>query len=216
MKTLNRNRKGKYNKRYGLPIGFSEIILLALIAILAFSCGKKEIRCVLPKGLIPYELGQIISFTDNEGETIDLTVTENKTKWVRQDLDSGGMIDLYYSWSEVKTVILKSEANNLEIKLENGYAYGEGDASCKDASVYINFYINDSWKFEYRLKYDCEGNFRNNDNIFLHENLEINGKVYYDVIELKEYYFLLYNQAYGILQISIDGAHFLTINPKDK
>jgi len=68
--------------------------------------------------------------------------------------------------------------------------------------------------------------------LYLTENyksLEINGKVYYEVVEQKYnstvydgrggqskvFFQLFYNKTYGILQINRDGENFLTINSKE-
>ena len=53
---------------------------------------------------------------------------------------------------------------------------------------------------------------------YFYKSLEINGKVYFDVVELKDgftnYWFkqLFYNKTYGILQINRDDKNSLTIN----
>ena len=200
-----------------------KIILLAFVAVAVFASScKKEIKYEFPKGLIPYELGQIISFTDNEGKVIDLTVTENSTKWIREDIDSGGLIDDEYTLSEIKTVVLKSEANNFEIRLVNGY-HSDCDP-CKDYTLRIGIYVNNRW--DCILSFDRKGNYLNHGgSTSFHESLEINGKVYLNVVEkigcmdhgvYDGSYQLYYNKPYGILQINREGENFLTLNHSNR
>ena len=177
-----------------------KMILLAFVAILISSFKKEFERYELPEGLIPYELGQIISFIDSEGQAIDLIVIENNTEWIQ---DPDGAFGNYTSY-EKKTIILKSEANNLEIKLQINW-------SSTDRLLFTIF-INNSWEFA--LTSDKKGKFLYNGYNYFYESLEINGKVYYDVVEHQYHVFkqLFYNKTYGILQINMGGENFLTIN----
>ena len=189
------------------------LIILALLAALASSCKGKEIgRCGLTeaeKQLIPYELKQVVSFIDGEGQTIELTVISNETKWNKEKEDGFG--DDYVSF-EIKSVILRSEPNNLEIKLENIYPEV---CNSKYYTLYIRIRINDGWGFT--LKSNSEGIFQHT----AYSSLEINGKVYHDVVELKvdanyPYRQLYYSKTYGILQINRDGENFLTLNHSNR
>ena len=118
-----------------------KIILLAFVAVFVFSSCERELyRWELPEGLIPYELGQIISFIDSSGLTFDVIVIESNTEWIRES--EGGAFRDDYASSEKKTVILRSEPNNLEIKLR---AYiPDCCLSCKDYS-YFNILVNNNW-----------------------------------------------------------------------
>ena len=196
-----------------------KIILLALIAVFASSCKGEEIRrCGLTeaeKQLIPYELKQVVSFINSEGRDIDLTVISSETKWDKEKED--GISDDYVSF-EIKSVILKSDPNNLKIELRianSDCLYGENNSL-----LWIT--INDNWSVF--LNSDTEGNFLIDNFVSFHKSIEINNKVYYDVAEKKynwttfdgvngQYQFF-YNKTYGILQVNRDGKNFLTLNPK--
>ena len=208
-------------KKYGLQICVSEIILLALVSVFAFSsCKGEEIcRSELSEGrkqLIPYEKGQVISFIDIKEQVIDLTVTESKMEWWQIKKD--GFTDDYSS-TQVKSVTLKSISGNIEISLEINAdgCFSDGGYSMLDIS------INNNWGIV--LLSDTEGNLWTDSNTSFHKSIEINGNVYYDVFEQKidaavhygEYFpskQLFYNKTYGILQINRDGKNFLTLNPK--
>ena len=190
-----------------------KIILLAFVAVAVFASScKKEIKYEFPKGLIPYELGQIISFIDSSGQTFDVIVTESNTEWY-QESEGSFFFDGYIS-IETKKVTLKSEANNLEIKLQNNWPSSD--------RILLGIYINNSREFT--LTSDNRGNFLNNAHnttysTFFYESLEINGKVYHDVVEHKnnttDYHLfkqLFYNKTYGILQVNMGGENFLTLN----
>ena len=73
----------------------------------------------------------------------------------------------------------------------------------------------------YEIHYDNEGKFLEY-GTFTHDSKEINGKVYYDVVECNTSNDvngkptiptqLFYNKTCGILQINRDGENFLTLN----
>ena len=202
-----------------------KIILLALIAILAASSKGEEIEYFdlteAQKQLIPYENGQVISFIDGVGEAIDVTVIRSELLWLKFEED-----DTYVMYRR-KLATLKSELDNFEIDLfiDAEYEYlseNYFDWFCID----IKPDTIDRWCYFFYS--DKEENLPDDHPFYIvetHNNLEINGKVYYDVVEQKYTgtfadeeggqfevaFHLFYNKTYGILQVDRDGRNFLTI-----
>jgi len=188
------------------------LILLALLAIFAFSSckgGEEICRSELSEGKkqsIPYEKGQVISFINAKGQVIDFTVTESKMEW--KQIPEDGLTDDYSS-IQIKSATLKSIPSDLEISLKVN-----ADGCLQDGYSLLNIEINNDWGIS--LISDAEGNLWTDSKTSFHKNIEINGKVYYDVFEQKTYTSvqLFYNKTYGILQINRYGENFLTLNPK--
>ena len=195
------------------------LTVLTLLAILTTACSRELERCALTeeqKKVIPYEKGQIISFIDDTGQTVDLTVTESKTEWYKET--EGSFRDDYISF-EIKTVILKSESNKLNVNLK----IFNPCSSNLNYSI-LDIIIDNDWWFG--LGAYSDGIFLTNSANFLLDSIEVNQKVYYNVIEQKHNkeafdstggrieipMQLFYNKTSGILQINRDGENFLTIS----
>ena len=155
-----------------------KIILLAFLAIFTFlNCKGEELgRCDLPNGLIPYKKEQVYSFIDGTGQTIEVPVIESKWRWLtsRDETERD-----YYTYRN-QIVELDSEPNNLNIYFRldaNGCMTGKDyneigiAVTLLDKSFVVGLYV------------DAEGNFLTDNSTFFHESIEINGKVYHDVIE---------------------------------
>lgn len=206
------------------------LIFLTLLVILVSSCnscGKELGRYDVTeahKQLIPYKDGQSISCIGSAGQSIDITVTKSDFSWFRHDIDEDYCGD--YIMFKVAGVHLKSEPNDIQIGLAIGasdYFYGNYDGLLNVTIKPDNVYTR--WQ-HFFLYSDAEGNFIPDTSTSFHKSIEINGKVYYDVVEQnrvladegisKPYRILLqlfYNKTYGILQINRDGENFLTIAP---
>jgi hypothetical protein len=201
--------------------------LLALLLVLFFSCRdysditKYFELTEAEKRLIPYELGQIVSFIDSTGQSFDVTVTENTIYW-----ESSVDPDPYYAvYTQVKTVRLQSDDVNFNIIL-----------NISGGSFTIYSYIHfDLWFY---LGYKRERFVTEKPGVtgaqYLHNRLEINNKIYYDVVEkimnyekrdengnLDENGHILvykytrsiyYNKTYGILQLKDRDKVLFTIN----
>ena len=194
---------------------------LILLAVLNTACSRELGRCGLTeeqKKVIPYEKGQIISFIDGADQAVDLTVTEIKTEWYKET--EGSFRDDYVSLG-IKTAMLKSESNKLEIYLRlvaNGCSYGNDYCSLE---IRVTPTPNQGY---FKFTSDAEGIFLTFGSPSFHDSIEINNKVYYDVAESKFYSTshnvnvpeipmqLFYNKTCGILQINRDGENFLTIS----
>ncbi|MDR2840210.1 MAG: hypothetical protein LBV75_02935 [Paludibacter sp.] len=180
------------------------LITLAL-AVLVSSCYRvKDLGTFdltnAQKQVIPYEKGQVISFIDSTGRSIDLTVTESELFWNQGRPNDEGWDYYHY---RVKTATLKSAQNSKISFVLMIDAY--------------NCFEEDYCKFEvaaFSFNVDVEGNFLTGT---FHDSIEINNKVYYDVIEAENTYpnptQLFYNKTYGILQFKKDvSGIFLTLN----
>ncbi len=183
-----------------------EIILLAFVAVLVSSCkGEEDIRLKLTeadKQMIPYKLGQTVSFINSSGQVFDVTVTEDKTDW--WVLDEGVSIDR-------RAVRLQSEFDNIDIELfVDGCIYA-------DAINFVRISVSDCGLFE--LYFDSkEGQLLDHtpyEEVYFYDSLKINNKVYYDVVEdkvldgIRQFF---YNKTYGILQVNKNGEPLLTRN----
>ena len=200
------------------------LIFLTLLAVLTSvtvvsSCMKsKEIkRCKLAdaeKLLIPYKLGQIVSFIDSTGTVIAFTVTENKTEW---SSDREGSFRSDYMSNEVKKTTLQSESKNLEISLYISNANCNPDyynPSIFDTGWLSIHFQSPSVSVYAVLSTDTRGNFLFNvsesNSTSKHNSMEFNNKVFYEVIEYNNEWKnndqitttqLFYNKTFGVLQI---------------
>ena len=176
-------------------------ISLALLTVLVTSCNKPvymyyELTNV-DKQMIPYELGQTVSFIDSEGQPFILTVTTDTTV-----LFTDREMDNLYLTIYRRVVRLQSDSLRISLSVTAKYPKDSYNTIDIDIRLIPSVY----------LHYDKSGNFLTNTFNFFHDSIEINGKVYYDVIEQKGNTQLFYNKTYGILQINRDGENFLTIN----
>ena len=190
------------------------LISLALFAILIISCNKIRYwyyeLTEVDKQIIPYELGQTVSFIDSEGYPFILTVQQDTTYLIADRL-SGSNI---YKMIGRRVVKLQSESLIISLAVE-GYS---PDDRYNTIDVFISI-VELGTSLYYGIRYDKKGEFLGSG---IHNSMDINGKVYYDVVECNTSKDvngqptiptqLFYNKTYGILQINRDGENFLTIN----
>jgi len=203
------------------------IILLILAAILAASSKGEEVESFdvtkMQKQLIPYENEQIIRYIDSAGQAVDITIIKSEQTWIRGDFEE----DDEYVIRRRKSTTLKSELENFEIDL---FFYPKYDHLTENYSgwfcIDIKLNTTDWWcHFFYS---DEDGNLTSDYPYYIietHKSLEINGKVYCDVVEQRYTglayddrvvdSYLFYNKTYGILQIDRDGKNILTIVPDE-
>jgi len=195
----------------------AKILIILILSVVLSSCDDgKVIRCDLTeaqKQIIPsYEKGKI-SFIDGAGQTVYLTI-ENHLYWhsISKNHD-----EYYY---KLKAVTLKSRPDDLVIGLNLIADGGLSEDKYKVSSGYvnssflvnINTYAHSTRIASFGLTVDTEGNFLINSSMAFHDSLEINGKVYFDVVEKNEGSMqLFYSKTYGILQFRKEGANFLTL-----
>jgi len=196
------------------------LLALALVAVLATSCKSEEEveRLDLTEAQIqsiPYEKGQVVRFINGAGQVVNFTVIKSKLSWSQED-------EVMY---RVRSASLESESDNFRINL--GISGSNHYSTSLD--IQIRRGTNMDWNWMHFLSVDVEGNFRISTygytSTSFHESLEINGKVYYDVIEQKSEYEgtylrripiqLFYNKTYGVLQANREGQNVLTIVPDE-
>lgn len=200
-----------------------KMILLALFATLMLSCNGNEImRCdfsEVEKQLIPYKKGKIYSFIDGAGKTINIPVIRVETRWPESRDDT--QRDYYTFRSDI--VELNSEQDNLNIH----FRFDANDCILKrgyNKIVFSVVHFGTSSVFILRSNADgiLVGDYDEGVivNTSYHESIEINGKVYYDVIVQsfvtndKTSIQLFFNKTYGILQIVRNDKNFLTLIPE--
>ena len=190
-------------------------ILLALLTGLITSCTRPVYQSheltEVDYQMIPYKLGQTVGFIDYEGQPFILTVTEDTTRFSM----SRQMDNLYYMYSS-RTVRLQSEKLRIFLSIDSHRSFEVYNV----INVSINTNIETTWSY-YAIYYDKEGKFSEYGGGSIHDSIDIDGKVYYDVVEcntnkganeqpaVPTQFF--YNKTYGILQINIDGENFCTI-----
>ena len=203
-----------------------KIIVLALLAILVSSCicwGVRDVDCYLTdvqKQFIPYKEGQVFSFTKSTGQTLDFTVSGVQVVPFEYRL---GAYCTVYVVGEEKFASLRSESGTYRINIRS--TFNSSHSCCGYRSLQISI-----TNMVFVLNAGNEGVFLISDDFtFLFDSLEINGKVYYDVVKQKRLQWhnvpigsderleptswqLFYNKTYGILQIKRDGENFLVLN----
>jgi len=193
----------------------TKILIILILPVVLASCNEKIVAyndlTEAQLQLIPYEMGQVISFIDGAGQTVDLTVTRNELKWFR--LSSGGLIEDYieYRW---KFVTLKGGYFKIELDLVADDDFPKKKVKSKYRYVNCSLTVNIGSGRSFYLTADPEGTFFNsyNSSMAFHDSMEINGKVYYNVVEQnKESKQLFYNKTYGILQFRNSGINELTL-----
>jgi hypothetical protein len=159
--------------------------------------------------MIPYYLGQTVSFINSSEKPFVLIVTMDSIIW-RYDEDDIGIIH-----RQERIVRLSSNLTNFYIELK-----------VTVSNLYIILYSN--FKSSYWLSYDEKGIYYKKDNYendrqYPLDSIEINNKIYYDVVERINTYVenglderhtrsLLYNKSQGILQAKDKDKILFTID----
>ena len=213
-----------------------KILLWALLAIFtSSSCKGEELyRNELTdavKQVIPYKSGQTVSFINNEGQPLDLFVTKDELGWNKYREGGGAKVD-YISYQR-KTIELETKSKDFKIYVQLFANSHYSNETNTNGELRIETYV--QWKHYLQSKigfyadYDAEGKMLSKSNKIIHESIEINKKIFHDVIELSGTYDgfdggggqfasstqLFYNKTYGILQINIGKENFLTLIPEN-
>lgn len=180
-------------KKYGL---------LIVCATLFASCGKHTEYYYLSdtvKQLVPYQLGTTERFTDENGNTLALTVESIKDDW--------------WSISEHPPVIteLHFQCRNIKLQSENGSDGIDLTISAWDQDIDLTFRPCGK---QVTIGFDASGNLfaRLGDSITVYDSILIGGQMYYDVVRTQKLHYYsgcyqlgplqcYYNKPYGILQV---------------
>lgn len=173
------------------------------------SLSESEIK------LIPYSINQSINFKHSNGFIFNFIVTQDTYNWNSDNYCDECCGGEYTSYQE-RLVSLESEYPEFNISLSlNSLSYFENEEKIMD--ININRY-NSKLKYNDNSKLICE-------NIICHNEIVINDKTYYNVIEseLKNNYdtnssinlfpqIILYNNNFGIIQIKMSNNETYSIN----
>jgi hypothetical protein len=166
--------------------------------------------------LIPYSLNQSVNFKHSNGFTFNFIVQQDTYSWKSHSYCDECCGGEYTSYQE-KFVTLVSEYPEFNISLSlNSLQYFEIERKFMD--IKINRYSTD-------LKYDGNSNFTC-DNVICHDEIVVNGKTYFNVLEseLENNYNtnnsaitlypqkILYNKEFGIIQIKISNNETYSLN----
>ena len=197
------------------------LIILSLFSFILFSCWKREYTYYkitdTDINMIPYRLEQTVNFIDSLELPFVMTVKEDYITWVLySDIVKG----------ECRSVILQSKKNSLPIELLVGASENEFEKK------YISIYIN---PFGFWIRYDLDGQFvtdtEGENKQYFHDSIEINNKIYYNVVEyikVEDFGYndeilskdrlpmrLIYNKTEGILQLEDKDKVLFSIVNKD-
>lgn len=200
------------------------ILLGFLILPPSCICNNRKIGNVylLPahQESIPYKKGDICSYIDKKGNTIRFFATKQKHNKMQVNVQEGGACSDYFVFEE-EVITLKSELNNSEIGEINlinsiDYEYDNNwqlqfDNNISRLFIFLGS-INNYPHF--KLKCNQDGKFLTNHETFFYKTIEINNKIYGDVIEhrLDDKNSVFYNHVYGILKLTQSGEDILIIN----
>lgn len=173
------------------------------------SLSESEIK------LIPYSINQSINFKHSNGFIFNFIVTQDTYNWNSDNYCDECCGGEYTSYQE-RLVSLESEYPEFNISLSlNSLPYFENEEKIMD--ININRY-NSKLKYDDNSKLICE-------NVICHNEIIINDKTYYNVIEseLKNNYdtnssinlfpqIILYNNNFGIIQIKMSNNETYSIN----
>lgn len=190
-------------------------ILLVLLVGLIVSCNRPVYRdyklTEVDKQMIPYKLGQTVSCIDSEGQLFILTVTEDTTY-----ISTGREWDNLYVEYSYRVVRLQSETLSITLSIISN----KPDDRYNTIRVFIGVGVDVAFSY-YEIYYDKEGKFLEQGGSILHNSIDIDGKVYYNVVECNTNRGVnweptvpmqfFYNKTYGILQINRDGENFCTL-----
>ena len=164
--------------------------------------------------IMPYEQGELLSFTHSNGYTFDIAVEESNVRWEKlHDFCEWFCCPPTYISVQTKTAKLVSTYPKLifEITIE-GNSYLHSD--------YKGFNITLNNKHQATILYNDEYNFETDSasNIFFYESMEISGKNYQNVVEkhFDSHYYIsdttlllpksvYYNKLSGLLMLKMSN-----------
>ena len=204
------------------------LIAIAGLMVLATSCntdewychsrneGKVELLSVHKKS-IPYQEGNVSSFTDNNGHIVQFSVTA-KNNWKQENAEAIDHISCSdYFLFEEDVITLKAESDNMRISQINicrtVHTYRNNNAELKWDSNICGIYVEFVGLNKFMFKYNQDGYFLTEEATSFHKTMKIGDQIYDDVVENRNGNdVLFYNQTYGILKVTQSGKDVLTIN----
>ena len=169
------------------------LALLMGLCVLLSSCNKVDRYYLkgVDKEMIPYQLGDTVCFFDDNGSPITLAVTNIEDVW---DVEDDAKSEI---WRQIRYVQLQQKRGDLGLTFQIwGLSYNgvnNRPLTIRATPALIST----------TMLYDLSRNFKR---IKVYDTLLIGNQEYYDVAEQRELYKndtqqLLYNKAYGVLQM---------------
>jgi hypothetical protein len=169
--------------------------------------------------ILPYSLNQVVPFEHSNGYKFDLKVTKNSLEWKEDHpFCEYGCCDAGYFSYQNKTVVLSSSYPALNIEFQMN-ANDEPADQFQSNSLYIKI----NWNQNAQILYDSLFEIQASQGKIFYDSLLINQKMYYKVIEsdlitnystdstVIEPKSILYNKAFGLLQIKISNNETYSI-----
>ena len=172
------------------------LIAIAGLLLLATSCVATEMNFSpltdVDKQMIPYKPDDKIRFKNAQGDTLTMTIVRDITAWAVFE-----EVMAYQS----RLVWLKSRTTDerIDLLLDGWYT------GCTDITIRIHPNMGDV-----RIPYDKNGDFSS----VVHESLQIDNHIYYDVTEVNGDVQCFYNKTYGLLQVKKKGKMVFVLIPK--
>lgn len=205
------------------------IILIVSAVLFSSCCSPKEVARLRftkaqEKLFPPYRQDGIYSFSDQQGNTVDLLVTKRNKWWTQEDAWDDSFCPADYIRYESETIELSADSSNLSIQFQMSfYVSWANDPSLTwdDDYCLLNIGMNiaySTWN-EYMsvgFKISDKGAYIVESSSF-HETIEINSYIYKDVVEMTQTIknnvpvVLFYNKDYGIIQITVNNENYLSL-----
>ena len=205
-------------------------IILTILAVLLSSCchPKEKAKLQFTKAqkqlFPPYQQDSIYSFVDQQGNTVDLQVTQRNKWWNQEDAWDDGYCPADYIRYESEIIELNSTSNDFSIQFQMSFYVSwetdpwltwHKDYCLLDIKTNIVYH---SWKesVDAGFKISNKGAYLVDSTSF-YENIELNNHVYQNVVEMVQTIRnnipvqLFYNKEYGIIQIKVDNESYLTL-----
>lgn len=205
-------------------------IILTIFALLLSSCcaPKEKARLQFTKAqkqlFPPYLQDSIYSFIDQQGNAIDLLVTQRNKWWNQEEAWDASYCPADYIRYESEIIELNSTSSDFSIQFQMSFYVSwandpwltwDGDYCLFNIKTNI---VYPTWKEAVNAGFEIsnKGAYLVDSTSF-HENTEINNHVYQDVVEMtgtvrrKIPVQIFYNKDYGIIQIKVDNEIYLTL-----
>ena len=156
-----------------------KLIIFSLLSVFLISCWEKNIKTYylsdIDNQMIPYKLGDTVSFIDSLGNSFVMKVTQDIIRLSEMDREDTDR-------KESRYVTLSTESDKIKFSFEI-------DANCGSNYNYIHITIHPIIRSSiFGPRYNKEGQFFTdtvyNKKQYFHNSIEINNKTYNDVVDL--------------------------------